>query len=157
MSRLESLADAVHVQLNDATVEKVIGERKDGRHGKRRRIHWYTSGGTYAQPSQSGGREIASGTQRAPAVWSRFANIVCRVHAESTATLDTLHDNLIVAISKVAANGGAVFDDYTHEYNEVAVRVPVDVVNFTIEWPVVDEVKPLVFITDEELTCKFEE
>ena len=156
MSRLQSLADAVHVQLNDPTVEQVVGERKDGRHGSRRRIHWYTSGGSYSAPMQAGGRETTAGTQREPAVWSRFADIVCRVHAENESTLDVLHDNLIVAISRVAANGGAIFSAYSHEYNEVAARVPVDVVNFTIEWPIVDEVKQLVFITDEELTCDFE-
>lgn len=156
MSRLSDFSAAVHTELNDATVERVNSRRRDGRHGKRRRIHWYSDGGAIDIASQAGGRETTSGTVREPAVWERLERVTCLVFAENEDSLDTLLDNLIVAISRVAANGSAIFDSYTWQYNEVAQRIPVSELTFDLKLPVVDEYSPLVVITDEEHDCIIE-
>ena len=155
MSRLEDLSDAVHTLLDDSTVEQVVGRRKDGRHGKRRRIHWYSAGGIVQKNSRSGG--TVDGVEKSVVVWERLERVSCLVFAENVDTLDVLLDNLIAAIDNTAPNGSAIFDGYTWDYDEVAQRIPSSELQFEIKWPVRDEQKALTVITAEENTCDFEE
>lgn len=157
MSRLSNLADAVHAELDDATVEKVIGRRKDGRHGQRRRVHWYSDGGDIDTGKRAGGAEISGGTKKEPTVWARYERLNCLIMAESVDSLDTLLDNMIVAIDHTVPNGSAIFEGYSWDYDEVAQRVPATELVFSVQWPVADEIKDLVVITDEGHICDFEE
>ena len=155
MSRLSNLADAAHIALDDSSIEKVIGRRKDGRNTQRRRIHWYSEGGTL-QSTTGAGPNTVDGTKQ-PSVWERFERVACLVFAKSPDDLDDLLDNLIVAIDHTAPNGSVIFDGYTWDYGEVSQRVPMSELQFEIKWPIPDEIKTLTVITDEELTCDFEE
>lgn len=156
MSRLSDLADAVHVTLDDSSVKKVIGKVNDGKHGPRRRIHWYHTGGVVQTVSQAGGRLTESDTVREPAVWERLGAIDCLVFAENDETAETLLDNLIVAISQTAPNGSAIFEDYVWQHDEIAQREPLATLRVLIKWPVVDEISPLTEITDEEHSCEID-
>lgn len=156
-TRLEAFSQTVHTALNDATVERVFSRRRDGRHGPRRRIHWYSNGGGLEAVSQAGGRETTSGTKREPAVWERIEEVECLVFAEDETNLELLLQNLIVSIDHTAPNGSAIFEGYSWEYDEVAKRVPLSRLVFKLKLPVVDETSPLTVITAEELTCVFEE
>lgn len=156
MSRLSDLADAVHTELDDATVEKVLYRRREGRNAKRRRVHWYAEGGRLEAPDQAGGRLDGEGN-RIATVWTRWERVACQVFAESVETVETLLENLIVSIDHVAPNGSAILQEYTWDYDQVAQRVPRVELIFEVNWPTRDEQKALVTITDEELTCEFEE
>lgn len=157
MSRLENLAIAVHTELDDATVQRVMYRRRDGRHGQRRRIHWYSDGGDVRPADRAGAKAVDGDTNKIPQVWSRFERVACLVFAENVDTLDALIDNLIVAVDRTAPNGSVIFDGYTWDYDEVAQRIPMSELIFEVQWPVADEVKALTEITAEELTCEFEE
>lgn len=163
MSRLSNFATAVHANLADATVLQVVGQLNKGRNTQRRRVHWYREGGEIVPPHQAGGRisdgDEATGT-RAPAVWQREEQITCHVFAESEDTLDTLLDNLIVAIDRTAPNGSVIFGNYTWaatDKDEFAKRVPMVELQCVVKLPVLDEQKSLVEITAEELTCTIDE
>lgn len=164
MSRLSALADAVHLLIDDATVLKVVGEQNKGRNLQRRRIHWYRVGGELTYASQAGGRVNAAGDDvtgtREPTVWMRLETVTCHLFAESEDTLETLLDAWIVALDNTAPNGGVIFTDYTWEASdkdEFAKRIPMIAASFVIKLPVVDSIGQLVEITDEELTCEFDE
>ena len=159
MSRFSTFVDAVHITLNDATVQKVIGQKNEGRNRQRRRVHWYRVGGEVTVPRQAGGRETTGGTVREPAVWQREEEITCRIFAESEDTLDTLFDNVIVAIDNTARAYSIEFGDYTwtSDKDEFAKRIPMVELNMSLKLPVSDEQKTLVTITAEELTCEIDE
>ena len=155
MSRLEDFATAVHAQLDDATVERVMYRRREHRHSQRRRIHWYTATSGLEGPRQSGGREES--TNRTPTAWERQERVVALIFAENFDTLDTLLDNLIVAVDRTYPNGSALRDaTYSFDWDNVNQRNPTAELEFMVKWPVADEIKGLTTITDEELTCDFE-
>lgn len=156
MSRLSRLSESVHAELDDSTVERVLERRREHRNGKRRRVQWYSDGGRIDKPSQAGGRETENGTVRQPAEWSRFERVTCHIMAENVDTLDTLLDNMIVAIDHTAPNGSVIFDGYSWDYDDVAQRIPATELVFEIQWPVSDAYRGLVVITDAEETCDFE-
>lgn len=161
MSRFSTFVDAVHVTLDDATVEKLIGDSFKGANRQRRRVHWYrTGGGMTAETHQAGGRETTSGTKREPAVWTRLEDITCHIFAESEDTLDDLFDNVIVAIDNTARAFSVELGEYTWTLpgkGEFASRNPMVELTMSLKLPVVDEQKALVTITDEDLTCEIDE
>lgn len=159
-TRLQKFVSEVEAQLNDSTVLFRIGKEDEGQHGKRRRVHWYREGGTIEAPSQAGGRlngdtDEATGS-REPTAWERYERVTCGIFAESPATADTLLDNMIVAIDHTAPNGSVVWERYEWTENEIAQRVPLVRLVFSLKLPVVDEVKALTELTGEELTCQFD-
>lgn len=161
--RYEDFADAVHVEINDASVAKIYGKAMQNTNRQRRRIMWYAPDGEIDSPSQAGGRiDPNDGEEaRSPAVLERQERIVCKVFAESRDTTEQLLEILLVAISKTAANNGAMLADartsYEFEDDQVSKRTPHYVLTFPIRFPVRDEVKALVTITDEELFCEIDE
>lgn len=160
MSRFSNFVDAVHATLNDATVQKVIGDLNRGRNRQRRRVHWYREGGTCDVPDQGGGRETTGGTLREPAAWQRLEDITCHIFAESEDTLDTLLDNVIVAIDNTARAYSVILGDYTWEStakDEFSKRIPMVALSMSLKLPVSDEQKALVTITAEDLTCEIDE
>ncbi len=153
MSRFTDFVEAVRVELADPTVDFVTGKAKEGQHGQRRRVHWYRETGTIVAPQQAGGRMVeddANGS-RQPAVWLRQETILVRIFSENEDTAETLLDNLIVAIDHVRPNGAASWEDYQWQENEIAQRTPLIHLRFSIPLPVVDEIKGLTIITDENL------
>ena len=106
-------------------------------------------------PRQSGGREES--TNRTPTAWERQERVVALIFAENFDTLDTLLDNLIVAVDRTYPNGSALRDaTYSFDWDNVNQRNPTAELEFMVKWPVADEIKGLTTITDEELTCDFE-
>lgn len=158
MSRFLSFVDAVEAKLNDPTVKFVDGHpARTGQHGQRRRVHWYLVGGTVEPTEQAGGRTpTEGGTTREPSVHSRHEDIDVVVFAESVDNVDTLFDNLIVAIDRTAPNSGVEFSSYEFDYDQYSKRVPTIRFTITTKLPVVDEISPLTEITDEEHTCEYE-
>lgn len=156
MSRFSDFIDSIEVELNDSSVKfvKNLPDRK-GQHGQRRRIHFYKTGGSIEKASQAGGR-IVDGTSREPAVYFRHETIEAVVFAEDDDSLDTLVDNLLVAIDRVSPNGGVLFNDYDFNYDQYSKRIPITTLNFNVKLPVIDEIKPLTIILDEEHFCRFD-
>lgn len=155
MSRLSDFADSVHVALNDATVEKVIGQKNGNRHGKRRRLHWYRISGQIVPARQTGGTE--ENGNRSPTELTRLETVQCNVFAETEDTLDVLIDNVIAAIQGDAPGGSVQWGDYTWAHDEYAKRGVMVPLTFEIRLPVLSEQKALVTITDEDLTCEIDE
>jgi hypothetical protein len=140
-------------------VQQVVGKANEGRNRQRRRVHWYRAAGEIGPTTQAGGRLSSDGLTRVPAVLERRDGIACLVFAESEDTLDTLLDNLIVAIDHVAPAGGVTWGAYeflTEDKAEFATRVPVVQLEFALKLPVADEVRTLVEITGQEHTCTIE-
>jgi hypothetical protein len=158
MSRFSNFIDAVETELGDSTVKFVDShpDRK-GQHGPRRRIHWYLTGGTLEKAQRAGGTETGGGTAREPAVFMRYEKIAVTLFAEDVDSLDTLFDNLIVAIDHVAPNGGVLFSDsYDFIFDQYSKRIPIIEWSLDVKLPVVDEIKPLKVLTDEQHTCEYE-
>ena len=154
MSRLSSLADAVHANLDDPTVAKVLYETNRSTNRQRRRIHWYSEPSQVVPPRQAGGRTEQN--NRSPAVWERQERVACLVFAESVDTLDTLLDNLIVAADHTVPNGSGMLEaTYDFDWVGVGKRIPSVRLEFMVKWPVLDEIKALTEITDVENTCEF--
>jgi len=156
-TRLKAFVDLVETEMNDATVQFVIGKAKEGKHGKRRRLHWYREGGDVESASQQGGRvetggDEATGT-RAPTVWERQELISCGIFAESAASADTLLDNTIAAIGKTAGPSIRLLN-YEWQENEIAQRVPLCFLRMSLILPVPEEQKALTEITATENTCE---
>jgi hypothetical protein len=161
MSRFSDFADAVHVTLDDATVQKLVGDSHKGSNRQQRRVQWYRTGGEMtADTGQAGGRETTGSTVREPAVWTRLEDITCHIFAESEDTLDDLFDNVIVAIDNTARAFSVQLGEYSWEHpgkGEFATRNPMVELIMSLKLPVSDEQKTLVTITDEDLTCEIDE
>lgn len=164
MSRFSTFVDDVHTRLNDATVQKVIGDKERGRNRQRRRLHWYRTGGEIVPSRTAGGTVESAGDDitgtRTPSVKTRMEDILCRVFAESEDTLDTLLDNVIVAINQTAREPAVEWGEYTWEAtqkDEFAKRIPMVELQFALRLPVADEQRSLTQITAELLTCEIDE
>jgi hypothetical protein len=95
------------------------------------------------------GTEGQPGSSRVDVVWHREENCTFRIFAESETTLDTLLDNLIVAIDRSRPNGDITWGPYTWQENEIAQNTPMVALQFSTTLPVADEIYPLVTIQSE--------
>jgi hypothetical protein len=155
MSRLTSFVAAVATELDDSTVEFVTGTAKEGKHSQRRRVHWYRIAGEIEPGTRQGGTKTDAETTRTVAVWQRAELIRCRVFAESETTVETLLDNLIVAIDRTAGVQAVKWDSYVWHENEIAQRVPMIDLEFRLALPVADEITTLVTIEAVETETAF--
>lgn len=98
-TRLAALAERVHSQLGDTTVEQHHERPSLAEQGGTRRVHWITPGGTVVAPRQSGGRQPDGNTaERKPACKTRDADVELHIFAEDSEATERLHDNMIAAI-----------------------------------------------------------
>jgi hypothetical protein len=157
MSRISDFVSAVATELDDDSVDFVIGKAKEGQHGQRRRVHWYRLGGEIEKNTRQGGTLTDTETTRTVAVWQREERIVARIFAESEDTIDVLLDNLIVAIDRTAGVSAFTKADYIWHENEIAQRAPMVELEFRLALPVADEITALVVIEAVETTTEFVE
>jgi hypothetical protein len=157
MSRISAFVAAVETELDDSTVDFVIGLAKEGQHGQRRRVHWYRIGGQIDKNTRQGGTLTDTETTRTVAVWQREELIRVRVFAESESTIDTLLDNIITAIDRTAGVSAVTWGDYLWHENEIAQRIPMVELEFRLALPVPDEITTLVVIEDVDTTTEFVE
>lgn len=157
MSRVSDFVDAVEAQLADATVLFEIGLKNEGKHGQRRRVHWYRVGGEIEQNDRKGGKLTDGETTRTVSVWRRLELVRMCVFAESETTIDTLLDNLIVAVDRAAGVNAVRWEQYIWHENEHAQRIPMVELEFRLALPVADEISTLVFISAVENTVEFVE
>ena len=159
MSRLQAFADGVETVLDDDSVEFRVWQINEGKHGKRRRVHWYSLGGAVVAPAQLSGRQPGdvnnpTGT-RDPALWNRIEQIQCVIFGEDETTTEQLMENLFRAISSTAGDGAVEWSGYTWEVNQVARRIPMIRLNFGLRWPVTEETKQLVEIKAVNNQCEY--
>jgi hypothetical protein len=157
MSRIRSFVDAVEAELDDETVAFVIGKVNEGKHGQRRRVHWYRMGGEIVPTERQGGTMTDGETTRTVSAWTRAERIVVHIFAENTDTVETLLDNLIVAIDHAAGVSAFTRAEYLWQENELAQRVPMVELEFRLALPVADEITTLVIIEAVETETAFVE
>lgn len=154
MNRFQKFADAVHAQLDDATVEQLVGRANAKKHTQRRRIIWMRVGGRVIQSRQSGGQKDGEGN-RVDSILTRQERISVQIFAESEDTLDTLVDNFIAAVSQVSPS---INWEQGYEWSEAEVSERQPFVEFTIykKLPVPDKQQELITITSEQHDCVLE-
>jgi hypothetical protein len=157
MSRFTAFVAAVETELGDSTVAFVLGKANEGKHGQRRRAHWYRLGGEIEKSTRQGGTLTDDDTTRTVSVWQRSERIVIRIFAESETTVETLLDNLIVAIDRTAGVAAVGWEQYLWHENEIGQRVPMIDLEFRLALPVADEITALVVIEAVETTTEFVE
>jgi hypothetical protein len=157
MSRISAFVAAVATELDDETVDFVIGKANEGKHGQRRRVHWYRDGGEIEKTNRKGGTMTGAETTRTVSVWTRQERIRVCVFAESETTIETLLDNLIVAIDRTAGVSAFTQAAYIWHENEIAQRVPMVELEFRLSLPVLDEITTLVVIDEVDTTVEFVE
>jgi hypothetical protein len=157
MSRISSFVTAVATELDDGTVAFVIGKVNEGKHGQRRRVHWYRMGGEIEPSTRQGGTMTDGETTRTVSAWQRTERIVARIFAESEDTVETLLDNLIVAIDHAAGVSAFTRAEYLWQENEIAQRAPMIELEFRLSLPVADEISTLVTIAAVETETEFVE
>lgn len=157
-TRLGSLAERVHNQLADATVEELHGRASLKDHNGQRRIHWLAPTGILGAPSQAGGR-FAEGetTQRKPAAKTREQDIECHIFAEDVETIETLLDNFVAAmhLAGVQFERGR-YRSPTQEDATLAGLVNWTewiILTFVVKWPVVAEIQPLRKVLSVQDVC----
>ena len=159
-TRLEAFGAEVEAELNDPTVKFVYALINEGKHGQRRRIHWYREGGQIVAPDMFGGRIEQPGNTatgiRSPALWMRLETVRCDIFAEDDETVETLFDLLIVAINNAVGEGSIDWQGYEWRENEIAQRIPMIILRFTAAMPVREEQKQLREIEGVEDTCELE-
>lgn len=154
MSRFSDFVDAVHAELDDSTVLKLIGKKNEQKHAQQRRIIWMRDGGRVEPAEQAGGRE--ENGNRTVSVKTRYERIEVHLLAESEDTLDTLFDNWIAALDAVATNSVVWEDDYLWTEEDHTSRQPMVVTTIYKKLPVAEERKPLVTITNQSHTCEID-
>jgi hypothetical protein len=157
MSRISDFVAAVAIELDDDSVEFVIGKAKEGQHGQRRRVHWYRTEGDIDKNTRSGGTMTDTETTRTVAVWQREEMQLVRIFAESETTAETLLDNLVVAIDRTAGVSAVKWERYSWRENEIAQRGPMIELEFRLALPVADEITTLVVIEAVDTTTEFVE
>ncbi len=158
MSRLSAFVAAVAVELDDSSVEFVIGKKNEGKHGQRRRVHWYYNvGGEIEENTRQGGTKTDDDTTRTVSVWQRSEAVLVRAFAESEDTIETLFENLITAIDRAAGVQAVTWGPYTWHENEIGQRVPMIDLEFRLALPVPDEITTLVTIAAVSTTTEFED
>lgn len=157
MSRASDFVAAVETLLADSTVSFVVGLKNEGKHGPRRRVHWYRVGGEIEESTRKGGTLTDGDTSRTVSVWQRTERMRMVVFAESETTVETLLDNLIVAVDRAAGVNAVKWEQYLWHENEIAQRIPMVELEFRLALPVADEISTLVFISAVENTVEFVE
>lgn len=158
MSRVSSFVAAVQTELDDSSVAFVIGKKNEGKHGQRRRVHWYYGlGGEIEQNQRKGGTLTDDDATRTVSVWQRSEIIRVRAFAENEDTLEALFENLITAIDRAAGVNAVDWQGYDWHEEEIAQRIPMIQLEFRLALPVADEISTLVTITAVENTVEFED
>lgn len=148
MSRFTDLIQSIETELNDSTVDFVVGNDQQRKRGQRRRIHWYRRGGPITSAKRTGGGDIG-GTRRVATPWQREGVIEAHIFSENDDTTEQLTDNLISAIFNTN-NTGVTFFDFEWDDDQINQRSCYCIVRFSINTPVTVESLPLVFITGQQ-------
>lgn len=157
MSRLQGFVSAVETALDDGTVGFRVNQVNKGKHGKKRRVHWYGEGGTIEAPAQTSGRNSdgdPSNGVREPDLWDRIEQIQCVIFAEDETTIELLMENLLRVISNTAGDGAVEWNGYEWELDQIDRRIPLIRLRFGLRWPVTEETSQLRPITDVENQCE---
>lgn len=148
MTRLKSIAKAVHHELGDSSVAARHDRTALSEHSQCRRIVWLTEGGSGEAAHQAGGRIPPEQPHlRVVSTWLRIETAQAHIFAEDRATCEELLDRVIAAIDEVC---GPSFAGFSYRWvteerpnSGVTLRASKCVLSFQLRMPVAVKREPL--------------
>lgn len=171
-SRIEKIINEIHVSLNDASIEKVIGRLACQEQHGGPSVSWIPVGGNVAPPKNIGGKLLAAGEGQGPTAerQNQIATRSCAVEAycwggnglgelEAMEATEQIVHNVIaavnVAIGKTAITlRGERWITQEAKRGGWLVDGQLCALDFVFQIPVIGEVSPLTTITGVLRACK---
>lgn len=155
--RIDKFAADVHAKLNDPTVVYVRGRNGLQAHDVLRRAVWIVDGGSVGEATPGrAGRKDTSSTTGTVAPYDRRDNVQIHLFADTDDNLETLFENMIVALNRTNSRCRPTYRFTTEEPGGAgrALRAEKCVLTFPLAMPMIEEISMLTPIASHALAAE---